>query len=515
MNRIARVIARSVVALGLLVLLAGCDRPADPAASQETTTSAQQTIGASTPSSTAAVAVSRAATRVADDQSSGIIELLALERTGTFITAGPVRHGEATIVGDAAGRLTATDPDGAAWQIDLPDPILSLAVTPDRVYVATAATIAALSPGSGGRLWERRLDTPATTGIAESPSIVAAGTGSGVIAAWDAESGRDRWATDLFRVARDPLIIADGRVFVVTDDGVIHALALADGSVEWSVPIDDETAVALAGAVYRDGLVAAGSADGRVVVVDLSGNVIVRLGRAGPRSGATVTGDAVFAPLLGRRSVITVSGAGSVVARDLASDQRGGDAPALWTREMSGPVYGTPFVRGEYLMLGQSDGIVALSIADGSPRSRLIVDAAPLDAGHVVGPELIVALNDGSLLRASLDGSANDPPLFTAGRVWRLPPAGVFRLTDAEVAIRMSVPRDAAFEVIVATVPAEEVIFSVSDPAGTVIATNMEHVELASSLRVALRAGLTYTLRIRRIAPVGTVSMEVTPRRID
>ncbi|TVQ28043.1 MAG: hypothetical protein EA382_02530 [Spirochaetaceae bacterium] len=515
MRRVARVIARSVVALALLALLAGCDRPADPGSSQETTTSAQQTIGASTPGSAAAVTVSRAATRVTDDQSSGIIELLALERTGAFITAGPVRHGEATIVGDAAGRLTATDPDGAAWQIDLRDPILSIAVSPARVYVATAATIAALSPGSGGRLWERRLDTAATTGIAESPSIVAAGLGSGVIAAWDAESGRDRWATDLARVARDPLIIADGRVFVVTDDGTVHALALADGSVEWSVPIDTEPAVALGGAVYRDGRIAAGSADGRVVVVDLSGNVVLRHGRAGSQGGAAVTDGTSFAPLLGRRSVITVSGAGSVVARDLDGDQRGGGAAALWTREMSGPVYGTPFVRGEYLILGQSDGIVALSIADGSPRSRLIVDAAPLDAGHVIGQELIVALNDGSLLRANLDGSANDPPLFTAGRVWRLPPEGVFRLTDGEVAIRMSVARDAAFEVIVDTVPDEEVIFSVSDPAGTVIATNMEHVDLASSLRVALRAGLTYTLRIRRITPVGTVSVQVTPRRID
>ncbi|WP_254536066.1 outer membrane protein assembly factor BamB family protein [Halomarina litorea] len=149
-----------------------------------------------------------------------------------------------TVVGDAvfttsAGNTRALDRrDGSlCWQYDVGygSPGASPTVLDGTVYV-TDGEVTALDARTGERRWVAEVNTASPQGTAATPDLVAATSGSGGEGGAygiDPADGTLLWNAGAVGESYAPPVIGDGRVFVVTTDGTLHALDSADGSPVW------------------------------------------------------------------------------------------------------------------------------------------------------------------------------------------------------------------------------------------------------------------------------------------
>src|SRR6185436_1336776 len=145
-----------------------------------------------------------------------------------------------------------------------------------------------------------------------SDGKVFVGTMRGVLHAMDSESGKDLWT---FRAGGSILhacAVADGKVFFGAGDG-IYAVNISDGSRAWNVP----TSVAVWNSpVVQDGLVIVGGRDGLLWAIDAKRGEVKWKGKTG---GPILCSPAVDAKL---NRVYVGAEDMRVYAFDLASGQR-------------------------------------------------------------------------------------------------------------------------------------------------------------------------------------------------
>ena len=100
----------------------------------------------------------------------------------------------------------------------------------------------AIDAVDGGRRWATMYrGTNAAGPTAVTGDVVLAVVGNELLGL-DAETGIERWSFD--RPVRTGITVDGGTVYVVGsegDSGTLYALSAADGSVEWSTPVDAET----------------------------------------------------------------------------------------------------------------------------------------------------------------------------------------------------------------------------------------------------------------------------------
>jgi outer membrane protein assembly factor BamB len=115
-------------------------------------------------------------------------------------------------------------------------PHVSPAVRDGRVFVGGRRFLA-LDAVTGERLWrtDRKLPAAQTCAVADERVLVSNGYGEngGGLFCLDTADGRVRWEADV-APTYDPVAVDDRRCFVVDDAGVLSAVSLTDGSVEWS-----------------------------------------------------------------------------------------------------------------------------------------------------------------------------------------------------------------------------------------------------------------------------------------
>ena len=99
-------------------------------------------------------------------------------------------------------------------------------------------------------------------GIAVEGNTLYAGTGRAEVLALDVATGSVHWRKPVGTPVRAAPTIAEGRVFVLTLDNQMQALAVDDGHRLWSYPsTPPETSVlGLPAPAYAGGLVVAGGA---------------------------------------------------------------------------------------------------------------------------------------------------------------------------------------------------------------------------------------------------------------
>ena len=238
-------------------------------------------------------------------------------------------------------------------------------VAEGKVFVKDAeSTVSAFDANSGGRVWsvtlkpEKARDTDEFGGgVAYYGGRLFVTTGFANVFCLDPNDGKEIWNSTVSAPIRGaPLVFAD-RVFAVSIDNKLHAMAAVDGSDLWNFSALQE----IAG--YVGGSSPAGSQD--VVVAPFSSGELVELraenGRTvwneslvGPRREARAFGnlaDIRGRPVIDRGLVLAMGSAGTLAAIDLRSGQR------VWERNIGGNQ--TPWVAGRFVFVITASADVA------------------------------------------------------------------------------------------------------------------------------------------------------------
>jgi outer membrane protein assembly factor BamB len=307
-----------------------------------------------------------------------------------------------TSVGEGSSRYTRV----------LAQPI----VVDGRVYAMDGGTqVGAYDAGTGNRIWQVDLKPSGDHGnsfgggVAFWKGRLYVSTGYAQVLALDPASGKVIWKTGIGTPARSGPTVTDGRVFVVTVENELVALATDDGRRLWSHNGIPETAGLLGSA--------SPAVEGEVVVVGYSSGEIYALtvenGRAvwSDNLAAARSADAVSAladirgrPVIDRGRVFASSHSGRMAGIDLRSGER------VWEQDI-GSTHG-PWVAGDYLYILSNDNeLVCLTRNEGKVRWVRQLPSYedekakedPIEwAGPVLGSDrLIVLSSDGWALSVS------------------------------------------------------------------------------------------------------------------
>ncbi|MEQ9350841.1 MAG: PQQ-binding-like beta-propeller repeat protein, partial [Alphaproteobacteria bacterium] len=306
---------------------------------------------------------------------------------------------------DADGRVSAVDLESGQqrWRRDLaPDHEREglwgggIAWQDGRLYVATGfAQVIALDAVTGSELWRRRLSGPMRSG----PTVVG------------------------------------NRLFVLTIDNRLTALATDDGSELWTHAAIEETAAILGGAspAVASGVVVAAFSSGEIFALreengrPLWSDTLAALRRIDAVSSLA---DIRGAPVIAGDQVIAASHSGRMVAIDLPTGRR------IWELPAGG--INMPWVAGDYVFTVTSDGqVLAIQRQTGQVRWTTAL-ARFTDADEdqriawygpvLAGDRLILAGSHGVALALSpytgallgsldLGGPLSVPPVVARGQV--------------------------------------------------------------------------------------------------
>ncbi len=182
-----------------------------------------------------------------------------------------------------------------------------------------------------------------------------------------------RWSFKAGDSIRSPAVIADGRVFVGCDDGVLYALRFADGERMWTHVTE---AAIEAPPLVVDDTVYVGSTDAFVYAIDASDGK--RKWRY--ETGGRILGGAnLWRSPAGDRRVIVV---GSYDFQLHCVDAVSGKP--VWTHLTDNYVNGTPAIAGDRVVFGGCDAVVhVLSMSTGKPAAQVPVGEGAYIAGSV------------------------------------------------------------------------------------------------------------------------------------
>jgi outer membrane protein assembly factor BamB len=289
-------------------------------------------------------------------------------------------------------------------------------VADGRVYAMDGGSqVSAFEAATGNLIW--RVDVKPSDdhgngfggGIAFWKGRLFVASGYARVVALDPKNGKIVWKTGVGAPVRSGPTVSDGRVYAVTVENELVALAADDGRRLWGQNGIPETA----------GLVGSASpaVAGEVVVVGYSSGEIFALtvenGRplwsdslasASPADAVSALADIRGRPVIDRGRVFAVSHSGRMVAIDLRTGER------VWEQDI-GSSHG-PWVAGDYVYILSNDNeLVCLTRDEGKVRWLRQLPSYedekkkedPISwAGPVLGGDrLIVLSSDGSALSVS------------------------------------------------------------------------------------------------------------------
>ena len=238
--------------------------------------------------------------------------------------------------------------------------IMAQPVTADGiVYVMDSdAMVSAFDVANGARVWrfDTRLEDDDSTniggGLTLDQGTLYAVNGLAELVALDAAKGTMRWRSKFGAPTRSAPTVVEGRLYVITIEDRLLALATDDGRQLWSRQAANATTSVLGrpAPAYADGLVIAGFGSGELATMRAeSGNVVwTDILAATVRSGSLADFSAIRGlPVVSEGRVYAISMGGLVAAIDLPSGRR------LWEREAAGE--DSPWAAGEWLFIVSLD----------------------------------------------------------------------------------------------------------------------------------------------------------------
>ena len=285
----------------------------------------------------------------------------------------------------------------------------------------TMGVVRAFNASTGGPLWSTRFGEAGENssslyggGVAYDGGRVYATNGLGYVAALDAGNGGIVWTVKPAGPLRGEPSVADGSVYVMSQDNQLYSLKTADGATNWSNAAALEIAGVFGAAApaIGQGTVVAGFSSGELNAYRYENGRQVwqdALSRTSMTTSVASLSDIDADAVIDGGAVYAIGQGGRMVALDLFSGQR------IWELNFGG--IATPWVAGDWLFaVNDKAQLVAVSRANGKIRwinqlprwehmkskAGLITYVGPVLAGD----RLIVAGSNGALINVNpIDGS--------------------------------------------------------------------------------------------------------------
>lgn len=262
-------------------------------------------------------------------------------------------------------------------------------------------------------------------GVSVDGARVYATNGLGDVVAIDAAAGSEVWRKKPGGPLRGSPTVADGNIYVVSQDNQLFALAQADGSVTWtqSGTLESQGVFGVAAPAVAQGTIVAGFSSGELNAYRYENGRSLwadTLSSSTMSTSVSSLADIDAEPVIDQGRVYAVGQGGRMAAIELASGQR------LWEQNIAG--ISTPWVVGEWIFV-MTDDARLISIARGTGKVRWIAQqrafrkeknkkgpitwVGPILAGN----RLWLANSEGQLIPASpTDGSAG-PSINVGGEI--------------------------------------------------------------------------------------------------
>lgn len=239
--------------------------------------------------------------------------------------------------------------------------------------IDTQARVVALDARTGQKLWTRQFSKKKEGkslafggGVSYGDGKLVATTGYGIVAALDPDTGAVLWSVDKTLPLRGGATVAQGRVFVLTQDNELYALSLDDGKELWDAAGIAENAGLLGAAppaVSADTLVV-GYSSGELNALRVENGRVTwqdSLSRTGRLNALSSLVDIDGAPVIDRGRVFAIGHGGRMAALELATGER------VWEANLGG--VHAPWVAGDFLYIVTNDSeVVCLTRRDGRIR---------------------------------------------------------------------------------------------------------------------------------------------------
>jgi outer membrane protein assembly factor BamB len=330
----------------------------------------------------------------------------------------------------ALEALRSSIPVRAVWAAHVgkaEDAILFPAVAGDGVYAAGQDGIVARFDAATGReSWRMDVHRVLSGGVGSDGSLVAVGTFEGDVIVLHADKGTLAWSARVSSEVLSAPVVTGDLVIVRTGDGRIFALDAADGKRRWlyqrtSPPLSVRSPVVM---VADRGALLTGFAGGKLVSIALANGSVRWEATVSLPHGATelerVT-DVVGVPVVAGREVCAVAYQGRVGCFDLASGN------PSWLREVSSTA--GLAVDARYVFVSDDKGAVqALDRVGGATiwkQDKLFLRrlTAPLALGEVIAVgdvegyvHFLSRETGGFVGRIATDGSAIRASLLPLGQ---------------------------------------------------------------------------------------------------
>jgi outer membrane protein assembly factor BamB len=321
------------------------------------------------------------------------------------------------------GHLAASQSLGEAWRADIGAgggyrrKLMAQPVVADgRVYTMDSdAVVTAFALANGARIW--RVDSTGKDvrstniggGLAYDGGTLYAVNGLGDLVAFEAATGSEKWRKDIGVPLRSAPTVVEGRMFVVTIQDRLLALATDDGRQLWThQSTSPQTAILGQPApAYSNGLVVAGFGSGELACMHADSGNVTWTDSLGSGAGLATLAD--FSSIRGRPvisngRVFAVGVGGLMLGLDLPSGRR------LWERQVAG--IASPWVAGDWLfMISTAQELGAVALDDGRvswvsalPRfenQEKLRDPITWYGPVLVGDRLVVTGTDSTALSVS------------------------------------------------------------------------------------------------------------------
>jgi len=278
------------------------------------------------------------------------------------------------------GQLALAASLTQAWQatIDGGSQRERLAATPviaeGKLFIIdVAAAVHAFDAGTGAALWTQGITNTDENrpsrfggGVSYDDGKLYATDGLGDVVALNAADGKEVWRAKPGGPLRGSPTVANGTVYVLSQDNQIFALNQADGKVQWaqSGTLETQGVFGVAAPSASQGSVVAGFSSGELSAYRYeNGRVLWQdaLSRTSITTSVSSLADIDAAPVIEGGRVYAVGQGGRMVALELSTGQR------LWEQNLAG--ISTPWVAGDWLFVVTDDARLAcLSRASGKAR---------------------------------------------------------------------------------------------------------------------------------------------------
>ncbi|BET97384.1 outer membrane protein assembly factor BamB [Xenorhabdus taiwanensis] len=212
-------------------------------------------------------------------------------------------------------------------------------------------------------LLSSRLPALLSGGLTVSGDRLYVGTEKAKVIALDVTDGKVEWESTVAGEALSRPVVSDGFVLIHTGNGMLQALNETDGRIAWSVNMDTpslsvrgESAPAVA---YGAAIV--GGDNGRISAVLLSEGQLIWQQRISQVTGSTEIdrlNDVDMTPVISDNIIYAIAYNGNLVAMDMRSGQ------IIWKRDL-GSVHDMVVTDNNIFIVDQDDHILSLRKSDG------------------------------------------------------------------------------------------------------------------------------------------------------